>query len=181
MEKEEEISKLANKEKEYNEASFKDLLKEKNITEDGIFEKDVFKIQFDQRYELIPSLLEKEKLYNEYISELKKNSKEKKEEMKKLRKNINKFKLFLKEKIELNDFDLEMNFVDFNDKYYEHEAVKDLPEQQRELIFNETKMKLNEMFENNKQETKEKYLAFIERKKYHRRRRFRKRYFQNKI
>ena len=162
MEKEEEISKLANKEKEYNEASFKDLLKEKNITEDGIFEKDVFKIQFDQRYELIPSLLEKEKLYNEYISELKKNSKEKKEEMKKLRKNINKFKLFLKEKIELNDFDLEMNFVDFNDKYYEHEAVKDLPEQQRELIFNETKMKLNEMFENNKQETKEKYLAFIE-------------------
>ena len=162
MEKEEETSKLVNKEKEYNEASFKDLLKEKNITEDGIFEKDVFKIQFDQRYELIPSLLEKEKLYNEYISELKKNSKEKKEEMKKLRKNINKFKLFLKEKIELNDFDLEMNFVDFNDKYYEHEAVKDLPEQQRELIFNETKMKLNEMFENNKQETKEKYLAFIE-------------------
>ena len=74
MEKEEEISKLANKEKEYNEASFKDLLKEKNITKDGIFEKDVFKIQFDQRYELIPSLLEKEKLYNEYISELKKNS-----------------------------------------------------------------------------------------------------------
>ena len=78
MKNEEEIQKLENKEKEYNEASFKDLLKEKNITEDGVFEKDIFKIKFDQRYELIPSLLEKEKLYNEYISELKKNSKEKK-------------------------------------------------------------------------------------------------------
>ena len=82
--------------------------------------------------------------------------------MKILRKNINKYKLFLKEKIEQNDFDLDMNFVDFNDKYYNIEAVKNVPEQQRELIFNETKMKLNEIFENNKQETKEKYLAFIE-------------------
>ena len=78
MEDAQEISKIENKEKEYNEASFKDLLKEKNITEDGTFEKDMFKIKFDQRYELIPSLLEKEKLYNEYIAELKKNSKEKK-------------------------------------------------------------------------------------------------------
>ena len=162
MSNEPEISKIENKEKEYNEASFIDLLKEKNITEDGTFEKDMFKIKFDQRYELIPSLLEKEKLYNEYISNLKKNSKEKKEEMKILRKNINKYKLFLKEKIEQNDFDLDMNFVDFNDKYYNIEAVKNVPEQQRELIFNETKMKLNEIFENNKQETKEKYLAFIE-------------------
>ena len=92
MENEPEILKMANKEKEYNEASFKDLLKEKNITEDGDFERDMFKIKFDQRYELIPSLLEKEKLYNEYISELKKNSKEKKEEMKILKKNINKYK-----------------------------------------------------------------------------------------
>ena len=82
--------------------------------------------------------------------------------MKILRKNINKYKLFLKEKIEKNDFDLEMNFVDFNDKYYNIDAVKNVPEQQRELIFNETKMKLNEIFENNKQETKERYLAFIE-------------------
>ena len=32
MKNEEEIEKLENKEKEYNEASFKDLLKEKNIT-----------------------------------------------------------------------------------------------------------------------------------------------------
>ena len=49
MEKEEEISKLANKEKEYNEASFKDLLKEKNITEDGIFEKDDQKININEQ------------------------------------------------------------------------------------------------------------------------------------
>ena len=82
--------------------------------------------------------------------------------MKLLRKNINKYKLFLKEKIENNDFDLDMNFVDFNDKYYNIEEVKNVPEQQRELIFNETKMRLNELFENNKQETREKYLAFIE-------------------
>ena len=162
MENEKEIKKMENKEKEYNEASFKDLLKEKNITEDGVFEKDIFKIKFDQRYELIPSLLEKEKLYNAYIAELKKNSKEKKEEMKILRKNINKYKLFLKEKIEKNDFDLDMNFIDFNDKYYNIEEVKNVPEQQRELIFNETKTKLKEIYENNKQETKEKYLAFIE-------------------
>ena len=162
MENEKEIKKMENKEKEYNEASFKDLLKEKNITEDGVFEKDMFKIKFDQRYELIPSLLEKEKLYNAYIAELKKNSKEKKEEMKILRKNINKYKLFLKEKIEKNDFDLDMNFIDFNDKYYNIEEVKNVPEQQRELIFNETKTKLKEIYENNKQETKEKYLSFIE-------------------
>ena len=162
MENEKEIKKMENKEKEYNEASFKDLLKEKNITEDGVFEKDIFKIKFDQRYELIPSLLEKEKLYNAYIAELKKNSKEKKEEMKILRKNINKYKLLLKEKIEKNDFDLDMNFIDFNDKYYNIEEVKNVPEQQRELIFNETKTKLKEIYENNKQETKEKYLAFIE-------------------
>ena len=162
MENEKEIKKMENKEKEYNEASFKDLLKEKNITEDGVFEKDMFKIKFDQRYELIPSLLEKEKLYNAYIAELKKNSREKKEEMKILRKNINKYKLFLKEKIEKNDFDLDMNFIDFNDKYYNIEEVKNVPEQQRELIFNETKTKLKEIYENNKQETKEKYLSFIE-------------------
>ena len=78
MENEKEIKKMENKEKEYNEASFKDLLKEKNITEDGVFEKDIFKIKFDQRYELIPSLLEKEKLYNAYIAELKKIREKKK-------------------------------------------------------------------------------------------------------
>ena len=82
--------------------------------------------------------------------------------MKILRKNINKYKLFLKEKIEKNDFDLDMNFIDFNDKYYNIEEVKNVPEQQRELIFNETKTKLKEIYENNKQETKEKYLSFIE-------------------
>ena len=58
-----EIAKIEKKEKLDNEALFKDLLKEKKITEDGIFEKDIFKLKFDQRYNLIPSLLEKEKLY----------------------------------------------------------------------------------------------------------------------
>ena len=157
-----EIAKIEKKEKLDNEALFKDLLKEKKITEDGIFEKDIFKLKFDQRYNLIPSLLEKEKLYKEYISELKANSKEKKGEMKILRKNINKYKLFLKEKIEKNDFDLEMNYLDFNDKYYNNEIVTNVPEQQRELIFNETKFKLKEIYDNNKLETKQKYLAFIE-------------------
>ena len=157
-----EIAKIEKKEKLDNEALFKDLLKEKNIKEDGIFEKDIFKIKFDQRYNLIPSLLEKEKLYKEYVSELKKISKEKKGEMKELRKAINKYKLFLKERIEKNDFDLEMNYIDFYDKYYDVEEVKNLPEQHRELIFNETKFKLKEIYENNKQETKQKYLSFIE-------------------
>ena len=157
-----EIAKIEQKEKLDKEALFKDLLKEKNIKEDGIFEKDIFKIKFDQRYNLIPSLLEKEKLYKEYISELKKNSKERKGEMKILKKKINKYKLFLKEKIEKNDFDLEMNYIDFYDKYYDNEVVINLPEQQRELIFNETKFKLKELYENNKEETKQKYLAFIE-------------------
>ena len=157
-----EIAKLEKKEKFDNETLFKDLLKEKNIKEDGIFEKDIFKIKFDQRYNLIPSLLEKEKLYKEYISELKANSKEKKGEMKILRKNINKYKLFLKEKIEKNDFDLEMNYIDFYDKYYDNEIVTNVPEQHRELIFNETKFKLKEIYENTKQEIREKYLAFIE-------------------
>ena len=124
-----EIAKIEKKEKLDNEALFKDLLKEKNIKEDGIFEKDIFKIKFDQRYNLIPSLLEKEKLYKEYVSELKKISKEKKGEMKELRKAINKYKLFLKERIEKNDFDLEMNYIDFYDKYYDVEEVKNLPEQ----------------------------------------------------
>jgi hypothetical protein len=55
-----------------------------------------------------------------------------------------------------------MNFIDFNDKYYDNEIVKNVPEQQRELIFNETKFKLKELYDNNKQEIKEKYLAFIE-------------------
>ena len=157
-----EIAKMEKKEKLDNEVLFKDLLKEKNIKEDGIFEKDIFKIRFDQRFDLIPSLLEKEKLYNEYISELKAISKEKQAEMKILKKAINKYKIFLKEKIEKNDFDLEMNFIDFNDKYYDNEIVKNVPEQQRELIFNETKFKLKELYDNNKQEIKEKYLAFIE-------------------
>ena len=147
-----EIAKLEKKEKFDNETLFKDLLKEKNIKEDGIFEKDIFKIKFDQRYNLIPSLLEKEKLYKEYISELKANSKEKKGEMKILRKNINKYKLFLKEKIEKNDFDLGMNYIDFYDKYYDNEIVTNVPEQHRELIFNETKFKLKEIYENTKQE-----------------------------
>ena len=157
-----EIAKIEKKEKLDNEALFKDLLKEKNIGEDGIFEKDIFKLKFDQRYSLIPSLLEKEKLYNEYIKDLKELSKERKVEMKKLRKNINNYKLFLKEKIEKNDFDLEMNYIDFNDKYYDNEIVKNVPEQQRELIFNETKFKLKEIYDNTKQEIKQKYLAFIE-------------------
>ena len=82
--------------------------------------------------------------------------------MKELRKPINKYKLFLKERIEKNDFDLEMNYIDFYDKYYDVEEVKNLPEQHRELIFNETKFKLKEIYENNKQETKQKYLSFIE-------------------
>ena len=157
-----EIEKIEKKEKLDNEALFKDLLKEKNIKEDGIFEKDIFKIKFDQRYTLIPSLLEKEKLYKEYISELKAISKEKKGEMKILKKNINKYKLFLKEKIEKNEFDIEMNYIDFYDKYYDNEAIKNVPEQQRELIFNETKYKLKEIFDNNKEEIKQKYLSFIE-------------------
>ena len=162
MNNELEIAKMEKKEKLDNEILFKDLLKEKNIKEDGIFEKDIFKLKFDQRYNLIPSLLEKEKLYKEYISELKANSKERKGEMKILKKNINKYKLFLKEKIENNDFDLEMNYIDFYDKYYDNEAVINLPEQQRELIFNETKYKLKELYQNNKEEIKQKYLAFIE-------------------
>ena len=49
--------------------------------------------------------------------------------MKELRKAINKYKLFLKERIEKNDFDLEMNYIDFYDKYYDVEEVKNLPEQ----------------------------------------------------
>ena len=157
-----DIEKIEQKEKFDNETLFKDLLKEKNIKEDGIFEKDIFKIKFDQRYNLIPSLLEKEKLYKEYISELKANSKEKKGEMKILKKNINKYKLFLKEKIEKNDFDLEMNYIDFYDKYYNIEAVINVPEQQRELIFNETKYKLKEIYQNTKEEIRQKYLSFIE-------------------
>ena len=157
-----EIEKIEKKEKLDNEALFKDLLKEKNIKEDGIFEKDMFRIKFDQRYNLIPSLLEKEKLYNEYIAELKANSREKKGEMKILKKNINKYKMFLKEKIENNDFDLEMNYIDFYDKYYDNEAIINLPEQQRELIFNETKFRLKEIYQNNKEETKQTYLSFIE-------------------
>ena len=157
-----DIEKIERKERLDNEALFKDLLKEKNIKEDGIFEKDIFKMKFDQRYNLIPSLLEKEKLYKEYVSELKANSKEKKGEMKILKKNINKYKLFLKEKIEKNDFDLEMNYIDFYDKYYNNEALINVPEQQRELIFNETKFKLKEIYQNTKEEIKQKYLSFIE-------------------
>ena len=157
-----DIEKMERKERLDNEALFKDLLKEKNIKEDGIFEKDIFKMKFDQRYNLIPSLLEKEKLYKEYVSELKANSKEKKGEMKILKKNINKYKLFLKEKIEKNDFDLEMNYIDFYDKYYNNEALINVPEQQRELIFNETKFKLKEIYQNTKEEIKQRYLSFIE-------------------
>ena len=82
--------------------------------------------------------------------------------MKILKKNINKYKLFLKEKIEKNDFDLDMNYIDFYDKYYDNEVVTNVPEQHRELIFNETKFKLKEIYENTKQEIRQKYLSFIE-------------------
>ena len=147
---------------EINKKLFKELLKEKNISVDSTFEKEVDKLKYDQRFNLIPSMIIKQKIFNSYINELKTNNQSQLSENKLQKKYLNKYKLFLKSEIENGNIDYDSVYTDFCDKNYNNEILKNVPETQRELIFIDTVSKLKEIYNNNLIQKKQKYLSFIE-------------------
>jgi hypothetical protein len=128
--------------------NFKNLLKEKGIGRLSSFEKELFKLIYDERYNQLPQELRKQ-VFDEYVKHafsLDKSESTRNQQLNR-RQGQEKMKILLKRAIEKGDLNLNTNFADFSEKYQDDNLFTESLPIDREFLFNEAKLKLKKILE----------------------------------
>lgn len=140
--------------------AFKDLLKEKEITPTTPYDRIEVLIKYDKRYKAISHDL-RYSLFKDYQSSLQQSLNKSKHFVLQRQKQIKDYKLLLKSSIESGELDLATTLSSFLEANKHNPVITEVNEQDRDFLFNEVKLRLKKLFEENKARFKEAFISFV--------------------
>jgi hypothetical protein len=123
---------------------FKELLKEKNIGLNAVYQKELPKIVYEERYKNLPQELRK-KVFDEYVKEY--LPKQKQQTAIERKKNQEKLKNLLNEMIEKSIITLKTTMNEFKELMKDNDTYNCNTQMDRDFLFNESKLKIKRIEE----------------------------------
>jgi len=123
---------------------FKELLKEKNIGLNAVYQKELPKIVYEERYKNLPQELRK-KVFDEYVKEY--LPKQKQQTAIERKKNQEKLKNLLNEMIEKSIITLKTTMNEFKELVKDNDTYNCNTQMDRDFLFNESKLKIKRIEE----------------------------------
>lgn len=131
---------------------FKYLLKDKSINKFSIYDRELPKLIYDERYNKLHSDLRKI-IFNEYVKSISLESEKKDKNGDKLlnrKQGQENLKILIRKAIESGDLNLNTSFTNFQEKYQDDHLFCDSLPVDREFLFNEAKLKLKKILQESK-------------------------------
>lgn len=131
---------------------FKYLLKDKSINKFSIYDRELPKLIYDERYNKLHCELRKI-IFDEYVKSISLESEKKDKNGDKLlnrKQGQENLKILIRKAIESGDLNLDTSFTNFQEKYQDDYLFCDSLPVDREFLFNEAKLKLKKILQESK-------------------------------